>query len=79
MHGNDIPIEARIVAVADVFDALTTRRPYKAVWSNDDAFAALKGLAGKTLDVECVNALESHRADVENIQRQFVYTKNSPG
>lgn len=34
--GDNIPIEARIVAVADIFDALTTKRPYKEAWSNDD-------------------------------------------
>ena len=39
LQGQDIPLEARIVAVADVFDALTSRRPYKEAWSNDAAFA----------------------------------------
>ena len=34
LAGNSIPLEARIVAVADVFDALTSRRPYKEAWSN---------------------------------------------
>src|SRR5262245_56980956 len=66
-----IPLEARIIAVADVFDALTSRRPYKRAWSNDEAFALLRELAGVKLDAECVEALVSRRAEVEEIQRQF--------
>jgi len=71
LAGGDIPLEARIVAVADVFDALTSRRPYKHAWSNDEAFAALQGLAGETLDAECVEALMRRRDEVERIQERF--------
>jgi HD-GYP domain-containing protein (c-di-GMP phosphodiesterase class II) len=67
----DIPIEARIVAVADIFDALTSRRPYKQAWSNDDAFAMLRKLAGAKLDPNCVDALINNRAKVEEIQQRF--------
>lgn len=70
-EGEDIPIEARIVAVADIFDALTSRRPYKAAWSNDDAFALLRQLAGRKLDAHCVDALIENRDKIEAIQRQF--------
>jgi HD-GYP domain-containing protein (c-di-GMP phosphodiesterase class II) len=69
--GGDIPVEARIVAVADIFDALTSRRPYKPAWSNDDAFALLRQLAGRKLDAHCVNALIDNREQIEKIQRQF--------
>ena len=69
--GDSIPVEARIVAVADIFDALTSRRPYKPAWSNDDAFALLRQLAGKKLDMHCVNALVDHRDQIEAIQQQF--------
>jgi len=69
--GMDIPIEARIVAVADIFDALTSRRPYKPAWTNDDAFALLRQLAGKKLDENCVNALIDNRETIEAIQQQF--------
>ena len=42
LQGEEIPIEARIVAVADVFDALTTKRPYKNNWTVQDAVQFLK-------------------------------------
>ena len=71
LKGGDIPLEARIVAVADVFDALTSRRPYKDAWTNDEAFATLRRLAGETLDAECVEALNSRREEVERIQELF--------
>ncbi|MDH5479247.1 MAG: HD domain-containing protein, partial [Nitrosomonas sp.] len=67
----EIPLEARIVAVADVFDALTSTRPYKKAWSNDEAFDMLKQLAGEKLDVDCVNALIENREEVESIQKLF--------
>jgi len=71
IKGTDIPLEARIVAVADVFDALTSRRPYKDAWSNDVAFSMLERLAGEKLDVDCVQALISQRDEIERIQKQF--------
>ncbi len=71
LAGDEIPIEARIVSVADVFDALTSRRPYKEPWDNDEAFAALNQLGDVTLDRECVQALERNRQEVEKIQARF--------
>jgi len=71
LRGEAIPIEARIVAVADVFDALTSQRPYKAAWSNERAFATVQAAAGQTLDAHCVHALVAQRAQAEAIQRRF--------
>lgn len=76
LTGGQIPMESRIVAVADVFDALTSRRPYKEAWSTDQAFAELRKLAGTKLDADCVEALIRHRAEVEEIRTRF--TENSP-
>ena len=70
-RNDEIPLEARIVAVADVFDALTSHRPYKEAWSNEKAFAMLQQLAGEKLDIDCVNALIENRQRVESIQQQF--------
>ncbi|NJD05067.1 MAG: HD domain-containing protein [Methylococcaceae bacterium] len=71
LRGQSIPLEARIVAVADIFDALTSRRPYKEIWSNDQAFACLRGLAGKILDADCVHALVERSEEVAAIQAHF--------
>jgi len=71
IKGSDIPIEARIVAVADVFDALTSARPYKEAWSNHLAIQTIKKLSGETLDNDCVNALIENLAQIEKIQQQF--------
>ena len=72
LRGRKIPIEARIVAVADVFDALTSARPYKPAWSVDRAFALLKTLGRTSLDRDCVPALIKNRTEVERIRRRFL-------
>lgn len=71
LMGEEIPIEARIIAVADIFDALTSRRPYKEAWSNDDAFALLREMAGKQLDPDCVTTFLEQAEQIEEIQRLF--------
>ncbi len=71
IKGDKIPLEARIVAVADVFDALTSTRPYKKAWSNKKAIQELNKLAGEKLDQECVEALIQNMEEVEQIQKQF--------
>jgi putative two-component system response regulator len=50
LSGEQIPLEARIVALADVFDALTSVRPYKRAWSPEDAFAEIQRCAGSHFD-----------------------------
>jgi HD-GYP domain-containing protein (c-di-GMP phosphodiesterase class II) len=71
MMDEEIPIEAKIVAVADVFDALTSVRPYKKAWSNDKAFMFLQSMAGTRFDSDCVAALIHCRDEVETIQKRF--------
>jgi HD-GYP domain-containing protein (c-di-GMP phosphodiesterase class II) len=71
LAGQAIPLEARIVAVADVFDALTSERPYKKPWSNARACAELERLSGSKLDPDCVAALLCSPREIEEIQRSF--------
>lgn len=73
LSGEQVPLEARIVAVADIFDALTTHRPYKKEWALEKAFLELERLAslGK-LDADCVAALRNNAKEVFEIQRRYV-------
>ena len=68
LRGEDVPIEARIVTVADIYDALTSRRSYKTGWSVERACAELRRmvLAGK-LDPDCVQAVEDRAVEFTNI------------
>jgi len=50
LAGEAIPLEGRIVAIADVFDALTSARPYKHAWDVDQAIACLRQNAGTHFD-----------------------------
>lgn len=50
LHGEDIPLEARIVAVADVFDALLSQRSYKPAWSHEHVLAEMWRLGGIKFD-----------------------------
>jgi len=72
LSGDAIPIEARIVTVADIFDALTSHRPYKEPWTIADALAELARLeaAGK-LDPACVAALTALSGEAERIRDQY--------
>ncbi|NQE51639.1 transcriptional regulator [Herbaspirillum rubrisubalbicans] len=67
LKGEDIPLYGRIVAVADVFDALTSSRPYKKGWSLEDAQRYLRDNAGSHFDPRCVEALFAGWEEVVNI------------
>jgi HD-GYP domain-containing protein (c-di-GMP phosphodiesterase class II) len=71
LREGEIPLEARIVAVADVFDALTSARPYKPSWSNEEALAWLRKLARSKFDADCIEALAFNLAKVREIQARF--------
>ncbi|MDO8348179.1 MAG: HD domain-containing phosphohydrolase [Rugosibacter sp.] len=58
LTGEEIPLSARIIAVADVFDALTSRRPYKEAWTVEQARDALRRDTGRHFDPEIVAAFE---------------------
>lgn len=69
---NEIPLEARIVAVADVYDALMSERCYKSAWPEQEAIAQLRRMAGHHLDEECVDALIAQLEDVRRIREQII-------
>jgi putative two-component system response regulator len=59
LSGQDIPLEARILAVADVFDALTHDRPYKTAWTVEAAIEEIRALSGRKFDPEVVEVFLS--------------------
>jgi putative two-component system response regulator len=71
LAGDAIPIEGRIVAVADVFDALTSERPYKKAWSLDDATAFLRQNRGGHFDPDCIDAFFAMWDEVLEIRERF--------
>jgi putative two-component system response regulator len=67
LKGDEIPIVARIVAVADVFDALTTKRPYKEAMPLQTARQFLEDKSGRDFDPACVDAFISCWDDVVGV------------
>jgi response regulator RpfG family c-di-GMP phosphodiesterase len=59
LEGDAIPIEARIIAVADTFDAMTTRRPYRDPWTADETLEEMHRVSGTQLDGTVVDAFVS--------------------
>jgi HD-GYP domain-containing protein (c-di-GMP phosphodiesterase class II) len=57
LQGDQIPLLARVIAVADTFDALTTNRPYQQAHTPEQALQIIRDIAGKRLDPEAVHAL----------------------
>jgi two-component system response regulator RpfG len=71
LAGDTIPLPARIAAVADVFDALTSNRPYKRAWSFQDALHYVRSESGKHFDPTCVRAFELRIDAVASIMREL--------
>ncbi len=71
LAGDAIPLFARICAVADVFDALCSARPYKAAWPEPQAVALLRENAGLHFDPACVAAFLADWPEVQAIRLQF--------
>lgn len=68
LKGEVIPVEARIITVSDIFDALTSKRPYKREWSVEDAADELRRMTAEgKLDGRCVEALLKDRNRVQRI------------
>lgn len=71
LAGEAIPLEGRIVAIADVFDALTSRRPYKQPWLVEEAVAHLKAGAGAHFDPALVPLFLDRLEDIEAIRARW--------
>jgi len=69
--GEQIPLSARIVAVVDVYDALTSKRVYKEAWSQEDTFIELRRNAGTQFQKELVDVFLKQPEKLEAIQRRF--------
>jgi two-component system response regulator RpfG len=77
--GEEIPLEARIVAVADVFDALISPRPYKGPWEVDAALDYLVAERGRLFDPLCVDALVRSRERLNEICQRYAAGSVRPG
>jgi putative two-component system response regulator len=70
ISGTDIPLIARIVAIADVFDALCSVRPYKRAWPIGAAYQEILSLAGTHFDPACVAAFASRWDEISTLVQQ---------
>jgi len=69
--GEDIPITARIVAISDVFDALTSVRPYKKAWPVEEAVAEIHNCAGKHFDPALVDTFDKSLPEILDVRSQY--------
>lgn len=71
LAGEEIPLSGRIVAVADVFDALTSKRPYKPAFSNEKSFNIIEEASGQHFDPAVVNAFKAAREQIIQVRMDF--------
>jgi len=71
LKGEQIPLSARIVALADVYDALTSKRVYKEAFSHEKALEIILEDRGKHFDPEIVDAFMDHEADFRSIREEM--------
>ena len=71
LKGEDIPLVGRITAIADVFDALTSKRPYKEPWSVEKTVDLIKSERGEHFDPQCVDAFFTDFDNILEIKRKF--------
>lgn len=70
LKGNDIPLVGRITALADVFDALTSERPYKKAWTVDDSLILIREQSGKHFDPALVTIFEQLLPEIIQIKEE---------
>ena len=66
LKGDQIALETRIITTADIFDALTADRPYRAAMPVSKALAIMSDMVGTALDADCFNALQQAMTSVDN-------------
>lgn len=71
--GDEIPVTARIVSIADVYDALMSKRAYKEAWDENDVLNYFRLQAGKQFDPELVEIFLAMQPIVKSIQNRFNY------
>jgi putative two-component system response regulator len=71
LKGEDIPLVGRITTICDVFDALTSERPYKREWSAEEAREYIQNEGGKHFDPRLTKVFLSIMPDVLGIQERF--------
>jgi putative two-component system response regulator len=71
LKGDAIPIFGRIVAIADVFDALTSNRPYKKAWAIEDAVSFIEQTAGKHFDPALITPFKAVLPEIEAIMKRY--------
>lgn len=71
LAGTDIPQSARVAAVADVFDALTSARPYKSAWTTEQAVAYMREQAGRHFDPGIIALFLSSLDDILHIRERY--------
>ncbi len=72
LSGEDIPLPGRICAVCDIFDALTSQRPYKEAWAIEKATEHIRGLAGGHLDPQLVQLFEDMLPLMLEVHRTYI-------
>jgi HD-GYP domain-containing protein (c-di-GMP phosphodiesterase class II) len=77
LKADQIPIEARIVTVADVFDALCVVRVYKKAWKTEEAYEYILGEAGKSFDPDVVNAFKRIYSSVRKLYAHLPVNQNT--
>ncbi|WP_206612553.1 HD-GYP domain-containing protein [Marinomonas hwangdonensis] len=71
LKGEEIPLEGRIVAIADVLDALMSKRPYKEAWRLEESLAYIQNSSGTHFDPNLVPLLENLNAQILSIRQQY--------
>ena len=71
IKGKEIPIEGRIAALADVFDVITTKRPYKEAFPEDKAFKIIEAGKGTHFDPELVDAFFEGKDKILQIKQEY--------